>query len=219
MTVTFPNNPPVANDDFVTVSSGQSIRIKIGLNDTDEDGDALASSIVTNATQGTTSLVDNSNFYDIVNYTPNENAIGTDSFVYQITDGKGGSNSAVVFITIESSPEVSGSEVYRFFDTINNTHFFSTDEFEANHILINLPHYRLEGPAFQAADPINGPTKDVFRFFNTQSGTHLFTQDENERDHIINNSNDDYFKYAKELEDTFMNSLDSHLHKYSSQSF
>ena len=74
--------------------------------------------------------------------------------------------------------------MYRFFST-QWDHFYSKDEFEANSILANLPHYRLDGPAFKAADQTNGPTEDVFRFFNTQSGTHLFTQDTNERDIII----------------------------------
>ena len=182
------NNVPVANDDTATVRVGGSVQINVGLNDSDPDEDTLVTTLVTTPSQGNAVVGDNSNFYDFITYTPNSEASGSDSFTYQVSDGKGGTNTATVTITIndaDSSVTVTGSEVYRFFNTQSGTHFYSRDEFEANSILANLPHYRLDGPAFKAADPINGPTEDVFRFFNTQSGTHLFTQDTNERDVII----------------------------------
>ena len=164
------------------------MQINIGLNDTDADNDRLTTTIVTAANKGAIVLNENSNFYDFVTYTASATSFGTDSFTYRVTDENGASNTATVTITIndtDSSVTVTGSEVYRFFNTQSGTHFYSKDEFEANSILFNLPNYRLDGPAFKAADPTNGPTEDVFRFFNTQSGTHLFTQDTNERDVII----------------------------------
>ena len=186
--VTFENNAPVANDDSALVRAGDTIQINVGLNDSDADNDLLTTSILTNPMQGSISLEDNVHFYDFISFTADSNALGSDSFTYQVSDGKGGTNTARVEITISSQTSeaiITGPEVYRFFNTESGTHFYSRDEFEANSILANLPHYRLDGPAFKAADATNGITADVFRFFNTQSGTHLFTQDTNERDTII----------------------------------
>ncbi len=195
--VTFePNSAPSANDDTATVSVGDSVLINVGLNDGDDDNDLLATSILTLPTQGTAVVSDNTNFYDFVTYTPNDNAAGTDSFTYEVNDGKGGTNTARVDITIDPADvtiDITGPEVYRFFNTQSGNHFYSRDEFEANSILTNLPHFRLEGPAFKAADPSNGPTADVFRFFNTGNGAHLFTQDTDERDFVI--ANLDHFNF------------------------
>ena len=195
--VTFePNSAPFANDDTATVLVGDSVLINVGLNDGDDDNDLLATSILTLPTQGTAVVSDNTNFYDFVTYTPNDNAAGTDSFTYEVNDGKGGTNTARVDITIEVADvtiDITGPEVYRFFNTQSGNHFYSRDEFEANSILTNLPHFRLEGPAFKAADPSNGPTADVFRFFNTGNGAHLFTQDTDERDFVI--ANLDHFNF------------------------
>ena len=188
LTLTQINTQPSAADDTSSVRAGETIQINIGLNDTDADNDRLTTSIIDGPNKGNIILKENSDFYDFVTYTANTTSTGTDSFTYRVTDENGASNTATVTITINnanSSITVTGSEVYRFFNTQSGTHFYSKDEFEANSILFNLPHYRLDGPAFKAADPINGPTEDVFRFFNTQSGTHLFTQDTNERDVII----------------------------------
>ena len=188
VSITFENSAPIANDDTAVVSLGDTIQINVGLNDSDADDDQLTTSLFTNPSQGTASVTDNTNFYDFISYTPNSDASGIESFTYQISDGNGGTNTASVDIVIldqTGEVTVTGPEVYRFFNTQSGTHFYSKDEFEANSILANLPHYRLDGPAFKAADATNGTTADVFRFFNTQSGTHLFTQDTNERDTII----------------------------------
>ncbi len=196
VTVTFANAAPVANDDSATVRIGDTIQINVGLNDSDADEDQLITSLITPPSRGTASVTENSNFYDFITYTPNSDASGIDSFTYRISDGNGGTNTASVDIVISDQTgevTVTGPEVYRFFNTQSGTHFYSKDEFEANSILANLPHYRLDGPAFKAADVTNGTTADVFRFFNTLSGTHLFTQDTNERDTIIDTM--DHFNF------------------------
>ena len=194
--ITFENSAPIANDDIATVRIGDTIQINVGLNDSDADEDPLTTSLITNPSQGTASVTENTNFYDFITYTPNLDALGIDSFTYQISDGKGATNTASIDIVIlEQTREitVTGPEVYRFFNTQSGNHFYSRDEVEANSILTNLPHFRLEGPAFKAADPSNGPTADVFRFFNTGNGAHLFTQDTDERDFVI--ANLDHFNF------------------------
>ena len=189
------NTIPIALDDTAFVDAGDTVRINIGLNDTDGNSeDFLSSSGVTQPSKGTVTYSPdiiagiNTTFYDFVDYTANPGAFGTDSFIYQVSDGKGGTDTATVTVNINSSVTTTsspGAEVYRFFNTDNEKHFYTQNEFEANSILQNLPHYRLDGPAFKVANPENGPVVDVYRLYNTQSGTHLFTIDTNERDTVL----------------------------------
>ena len=130
-----------SNDDTASVKLGESVQINVGLNDGDDDNDLLTTSILTLPTQGIAVVSDNSNFYDFITYTPNEDATGTDVFTYEVSDGKGGTNTARVDITITPASgdlDITGPEVYRFFSTQSGTHFYSRDEFEANFILANL---------------------------------------------------------------------------------
>ena len=90
--------PPVARDDRASVDPGETVRINIGLNDTDANEDFLSSSGLTNPSR-TVSYTDNNGFYDFVNYTVDQNASGTDSFTYSISDGQGGSDTATVTAT------------------------------------------------------------------------------------------------------------------------
>ncbi|MDC0399335.1 Ig-like domain-containing protein [Alphaproteobacteria bacterium] len=189
------NTNPIALDDTAFVDAGDTVRINIGLNDTDGNvEDFLSSSGVTQPSKGTVTYSPdsiagiNTTFYDFVDYTANPGASGTDSFVYQVSDGKGGTDTATVTVNINASVTTTsspGAEVYRFFNTDNEKHFYTKDEFEANSILQNLPQYRLDGPAFKVANPENGPVVDVYRLYNNQSGTHLFTIDTNERDTVL----------------------------------
>jgi len=189
------NTIPIALDDTAFVDAGDTVRINIGLNDTDGNAeDFLSSSGLTQPSKGTVTYSPdsiagiNTTFYDFVDYTANPGASGTDSFIYQVSDGKGGTDTATVTVNINSSVTTTsspGAEVYRFFNTDNEKHFYTKDEFEANSILQNLPQYRLDGPAFKVANPENGPVVDVYRLYNTQSGTHLFTIDTNERDTVL----------------------------------
>ena len=199
------NDQPVSAPDSYTVDEDGTLLVGLGtgllLNDSDVDGDELFVVVpVTSLPVNGLLLTLNDEDGTFV-YQPDEDFNGTDSFTYQVSDGNGGLDTATVTVTINDadSPatsielEVTGPEVYRFFNTQSGTHFYSRDEFEANSILTNLPHFRLEGPAFKAADPSNGPTADVFRFFNTGNGAHLFTQDTDERDFVI--ANLDHFNF------------------------
>ena len=94
----FVNTPPIAEDDTATVPEDSSIIIPVLDNDSDVDGDPLTVSVTTNAVFGTTTVnVDNT-----ITYTPNADYDGTDSFVYMLDDGNGGTDTALVSITITS---------------------------------------------------------------------------------------------------------------------
>jgi hypothetical protein len=99
VTVTAVNDAPVANDVTASTTSKTQdmilLPVNITLDASDVDGDALTYSIVSDVSNGTTTLSDN-----IVKYTPNDNYDGTDTFTYKANDGTDDSNTATVTITI-----------------------------------------------------------------------------------------------------------------------
>ncbi|HEX7833097.1 MAG TPA: Ig-like domain-containing protein, partial [Thermoanaerobaculia bacterium] len=93
------NTPPVAND--VNASTNEDTSVTITLSGTDVDGDPLTFSIVTPPANGTLGpIVPTGPNSATVNYSPNLNYFGPDSFVYQANDGNGGTDNATVSITI-----------------------------------------------------------------------------------------------------------------------
>jgi hypothetical protein len=95
VTVTAVNDPPVANDDTATVAEDSTNNvINVTANDTDADGDTLT---VTGASpQNGAVTIDGG----VLIYTPSANFSGTDRINYTISDGNGGSDSAVVTVTV-----------------------------------------------------------------------------------------------------------------------
>jgi len=85
----------VATDDSVTTNEDTPITINVLGNDSDSDGNALSITSAT-ATNGTVSI----NLDGTLSYTPNANFYGSDSISYGISDGNGGSSSAVVDVTV-----------------------------------------------------------------------------------------------------------------------
>jgi len=82
---------------------------------------------------------------------------------------------------------VTGLRVYRFYNTVTGTHFYTADENERNFVRDNLIGYNYEGPSFEAAPAGTPNTAPVFRFFNTQVGTHFYTIDPNEANFVRTN--------------------------------
>ncbi len=102
LSYSFGNVPPPTN--HAPVASGQNLSVEvntrttIGLNATDADGDSLSVSIVQQPAHGTlvgTGLT--------VQYTPNRNYTGNDSFRYRANDGTVNSNTATVSIKVINS--------------------------------------------------------------------------------------------------------------------
>jgi len=98
-----PNNPtnnPTITNEFVTVSPGETVIIRVLDNDFDPDGDTLILDQVTSGTQGsTTKVVDGNGNLNWVEYKALNNASGTDRFFYGVADGLGGNGSGTVNIT------------------------------------------------------------------------------------------------------------------------
>lgn len=91
------NPPPQANDGCATSACGAPVTIAVLANDSDPDGDPIKVQAFTYAQHGTLTLNDDGTF----TYAPVAGFTGTDSFVYAIDDGWGGSDTAVVRITVE----------------------------------------------------------------------------------------------------------------------
>ncbi len=103
--VTGVNDPPVANDDAVTLAEDAPAQV-IGVlfNDVDADGNPLTVT-VTAVTQpdpssGTVTLV-----AGVVRFVPGPNFNGETSFDYTIDDGAGGTDSATVTVTVTPVPD------------------------------------------------------------------------------------------------------------------
>ncbi|MBK9713170.1 MAG: ExeM/NucH family extracellular endonuclease [Kouleothrix sp.] len=90
------NAAPVANDDTLTVAEDASATtVNVLANDTDANGDSLTVTSVTQGAKGAVTLAGG-----VVKYTPSADANGADSFSYTISDGRGGSDTGTVSVTI-----------------------------------------------------------------------------------------------------------------------
>jgi hypothetical protein len=95
---TGPNTAPTAEDDSASTDEDTALNdIDVLTNDTDVDGDSLSVSSVTQPSHGSASLVNGK-----VNYTPAANYNGPDSFTYTASDGKGGTDTATVNLTVNA---------------------------------------------------------------------------------------------------------------------
>lgn len=133
------NAAPVAYDDTATTDEDNSTTVSVLDNDTDGDGDTLSVAAVTavqsdgeSPTIGTVSLSNG-----VITYDPNgqfEYLNGgdsaTDEFVYTVTDGSGGTDTAVVTVTItgvNDAPDVNDSTASGDEDTDIDIDFDITD--------------------------------------------------------------------------------------------
>jgi hypothetical protein len=101
LTVTQVNDRPIAVNDTVTTLEDTSITVAISdmlANDTDEDGDTLTlQSIITTSTIGTV-IIDLGD--TTITYTPQADFNGEDTFNYTISDGKSGTDTAMVVVAV-----------------------------------------------------------------------------------------------------------------------
>ncbi len=105
------NLAPTANDDSgFTLFDNQTLSLDVLANDTDPDGDTLTvQSVETSSQQGASISIATTGevVYDprlankLNEMTPGESI--TDSFTYTVSDGKGGSDTATVFLTVNGT--------------------------------------------------------------------------------------------------------------------
>lgn len=113
ITVTPVNDDPVAKDESFTTVQNQAVGGNVLSNDTDPDnpaaGDVLTATTVSGPQHGTLVLNTDGTF----TYTPDTGFSGTDGFVYEAQDGKGGSDQASVEIQVNAAnvPPVAKDDV------------------------------------------------------------------------------------------------------------
>ena len=98
ITVNPVNDPPVAHDDAATLDEDTAITVDVVGNDFDIDRDALAITSITQPTSGIAIAIDGQH----VRYIPAPDYNGPDSLTYTISDGHGGTASAVLRLTVNA---------------------------------------------------------------------------------------------------------------------
>jgi hypothetical protein len=101
-----PNRPPDAVDDSATTQQDTPVTINVLSNDTDQDGDRLSVTNVSDPPHG--SVTNNGTS---VTYTPDGGYTGTDTFTYTISDGNGGSDTARVTVEVVPTPSAGEKKV------------------------------------------------------------------------------------------------------------
>ncbi len=106
--------------------------------------------------------------------------------------------------------------VYRFFDTQDGTHFFTSSTSERDQLLADRPDLAFEGVginavSLSAADPDAEP---VYRFFSTSDGTHFFTSSAAERDSVEVSRPDLTFEGVGFYEDRMQQPGDSAVYRF-----
>jgi len=100
ITVNPVNDPPVAVNDTALTQQDSAIEINVIINDTDIDNDTLTVAEVMAATNGSIQISGDS----VVIYTPSASFYGDDNFEYVVSDGHGGTDTALVVIKVNGKP-------------------------------------------------------------------------------------------------------------------
>jgi len=91
------NDAPTAGPDTATTTKNTTVNILVLANDPDPEGDVLTVTAVTQGANGTATIT---NGGTSVSYRPRNGFLGTDSFTYTISDGNGGTATAIVTVTV-----------------------------------------------------------------------------------------------------------------------
>lgn len=91
-----PNTTPTATDDSASTSEDTSVDINVLANDNDANGDVLTATLGAGPSNGIVTPQSGGSF----TYQPNNNFNGDDSFEYVVSDGKGGTDTGTVTITV-----------------------------------------------------------------------------------------------------------------------
>jgi hypothetical protein len=97
-TVLPPDQTPVAADDSAATLPSTAVEVRVLANDLDADGDPLTVTGTTAPAHGTATI--NSTNTIAIEYLPADNFTGEDSFTYTVSDGRGGTATATVHVTV-----------------------------------------------------------------------------------------------------------------------
>ena len=101
------NQPPRPRDISAWAAAGQTTRIPVTLDGIDPDGDSVSLTGLDSSPQQGSATAQST----WIDYTPNQNASGTDSFTYTVTDRQGARVSARVRVAISAAPSLNQNPV------------------------------------------------------------------------------------------------------------
>ncbi len=101
------NQPPRPRDINAWAAAGQTTRIPVTLDGIDPDGDSVSLTGLDSSPQQGSATAQST----WIDYTPNQNASGTDSFTYTVTDRQGARASARVRVAISAAPSLNQNPV------------------------------------------------------------------------------------------------------------
>jgi fibronectin-binding autotransporter adhesin len=115
---------------------------------------------------------------------PNEEQVILKTRPDLVPEGPGGVGLQAIS-TVSNDPNA--APVYRFFDTLHGTHFFTASASERDTVINTRPDLTFEPTSlfFEHTQPQPGDTP-VYRFFDNKFGTHFYTDDPTERATILN---------------------------------
>ena len=79
------------------------------------------------------------------------------------------------FHAVDPTTDTNAVSVYRFYNSGNNSHFYTDSIAEVKTIMATNPALSLEGPAFSVDATMQDGDIAVYRFFEPRSDTHLYT--------------------------------------------
>ena len=110
LTVNPVNDAPVAVDDNYSTDEDTPLNVNavagVLVNDSDVDGDSLTVTVTEDVDNGNLTLNHDGSF----DYIPNTNFNGVDSFTYTLSDGNGGTDTAIVSVTVNPNNEIVGTD-------------------------------------------------------------------------------------------------------------
>ena len=101
------NQPPRPRDISAWAAAGQTTRIPVTLDGIDPDGDSVNLTGLDSSPQKGSATAKST----WIEYTPNQNAFGTDSFTYTVVDRQGGRATARVRVAISAAPSLNQNPV------------------------------------------------------------------------------------------------------------
>lgn len=96
------NTPPLAVDDSASTGVDVHINIDVLANDSDADADILTITALTQPANGSVHVITTGE----VRYIPDSGFIGTNTFAYFVDDGYGGTDNAIVTVSVGNTPPV-----------------------------------------------------------------------------------------------------------------
>jgi len=113
------------------------------------------------------------------------------------------------------SPTTVGTQVFRFFDVKNGTHFYTSSATERDSTISTRSDLTYEGFGLNATtktlDPQSAP---VFRFFDTSNGSHFYTVSDSERASLASGSTGLTYEGIAFYEDTSKASSTSAVYRF-----